>query len=116
MALDIKYQKAADLKLADPLKPWSDIAKVIDVSDRQLRRVRESSEWDEYWKSADKDDAISKIRNQAETEANATLWRLYFELTGQLDPQAQEALLHMSDEVFQQEIQYIARYAAKYAN
>lgn len=105
--LEAKYERAADLKLQDPEKSWTEIAKAIGVTDRQLRRVRESADWSNYWKTADKASAIDTIRKQAETESNATLWRLYFELTGIIDPQAQEALLHMSDEAFMQEAQYV---------
>lgn len=113
MALEIKYERAADLKIADPLKTWADIAEEIKVSERQLRRVRESPEWLEYWNGADKQVMIETLRRKAIAESNAALFKLYFEVTGTMDPAAQEALLHMSDEEFLKEAAFIAEWYVK---
>lgn len=97
MTLDPKYERAIEVKLADPEATWLSIAEQIGVTDRQLRRVRESPEWKDYWASADKQDMLEILRKKAVANDNAAMYRLYFELTGQIDELAQEALLHMSD-------------------
>lgn len=111
--LEIKYERAADLKILDPTTPWSEIAETIGVSERQLRRVRESSDWAEYWNQADKQVMIETLRKKAILESNAALFKLYFEVTGTMDPAAQEALLHMSDEEFLSEAEYVGNWFAK---
>jgi hypothetical protein len=115
VALDYKYEKAIDLKLADPNLEWATIATQIDVSERQLRRVRASKEWQDYWNEQDKQSAIDIVRKQAQGEANAALWKLYFELTGIIDPTAQEALLRMTDEEFLKQVAYIVEWNGKQA-
>lgn len=95
--LDEKYQRAADMKIADPMLAWAEIARKIEVSERQLRRVRESNDWQEYWTAADKEASIETIRRQAQVGANAQLWKLYFQVTGQMDPQALEGMLGFKD-------------------
>lgn len=111
--LDIKYEKAADLKISDPSMSWESIAEAIGVTGRQLRRVRDSQDWKDYWNQADKQVMIEDLRRKAhdyDGPGAAPLYKLYFEVTGLMDPAAQEALLHMSDEEFKAEALYVADY------
>lgn len=102
--LDYKYLRAAELKIAEPEMSWTEIAEQVGISERQLRRVRnEDPEWKAHWDQADKETMIETLRRKClasdpKESNNASLWRLYFEVTGQMDPIVEESLLGMKDE------------------
>lgn len=113
--LDLKYEKAADMKIANPEMPWMDIAEHIGISDRQLRKVRASEDWQTYWNSVDKQTMIDHLRKAAITSQNAALYREYFAVTGMVDDTMQEALLKMSDDDFIAEAAYVANWYTEQA-
>jgi hypothetical protein len=115
MALDLKYEKAADMKIASPEMTWEDIAEHIKVTARQLRKVRASEDWQEYWNSVDKQTMIDHLRKAAITSQNAALYREYFSVTGMVDDTMQEALLKMSDDDFMAEAAYVAKWYTEQA-
>lgn len=95
------------MKIADFKLEWATIAEKVDISERQLRRVRQTPEWKEYWDAADKETMIEHLRKAAVTSQNAALYKTYFEVTGTLDPDMLNAMMGMTDEEFMAEAQYI---------
>lgn len=98
MPLADNYIEAMEAVILDPTMKWDDVAVIAGVSVRQLHRIRKTPEWEQEYERRDKDAVIRSLRKAVMDKRDASLFKLYFQLTSTFDDEASVRLLKMSED------------------